>query len=137
MQKKLNENLINLLGFFDISKDQIVFDEYFEIWVIGVSQKYFNKEAAICLEYLIHQLAPKDIFLKIDFNNIFSKKLKDIKDEVNIVVNQAKYYNQPIALKNKNAFERRIAHIFIDKTYGVKHESIGEGDDRQIIIYPN
>lgn len=138
MQKEFNEKLIKLLNFLNIKEESISFNKDFNVYLIYIkTDQTLNKDFCLSLEYIINQISPKDLFIKIDADGRFSKQLDSIKDEIHTIFNQSKYYNKPIGLKPKNAFERRLAHIYIDSMYGVRHESIGEGDNRQIIIYPN
>lgn|SRR5574343_567022 len=138
MKNELKDKILQLLNFFDLKEENISFNKDFNIYLVSIkSNNFYNNDFCFYLEYLIHQITPKEVFIKVDLNNTFLKKLESIKDEVNTVFNQAKYYNKPIGFKPKNAFERRLVHIYIDSIYNVRHESIGEGESRQIIIYPN
>lgn len=136
---EIKNNLVKILNFFNLGEESLVFDKDFNIYLVCLrSDRFFDADFCKALETLIHQINPKEVFLKVDLNNHFTKTLASIKDEVNTVVNQAKYYNQPIAIKSKNAFERRLKHLYIDNNYkNIKHESVGLGDERQIVIYPN
>lgn len=138
MQKEFKDKIIEILNFFNLNESNLIFISEFNIYLISLKKdKYFDVEFCTALEAILHQILPGDIFLKVDLNNNFSNLLNNIKDEVNVVVNQVKYYNQPIGLKSKNAFERRLKHLYIENVYtGIRHESIGDGVDRQIIIYP-
>jgi hypothetical protein len=139
--------IIKILSFFNINSSVVFFNTDFNIFLIKINNQnknqdkqegyYFDHEFCLALETVLHAILPKDVFLKVDFNNSFSKLLEIIKDEVHSTINQAKYYNQPIGLKSKNAFERRLKHLYIDHVYRVRHESIGDGDERQIIVYPD
>jgi hypothetical protein len=138
--KNIELEIIKILSFFNINKEALVFNTDFNIFLIKINKNlgyYFDQDFCTSLETVLHTILPKDIFLKVDFNNSFSKMLDIIKDEVHSAINQAKYYNQPIGLQSKNAFERRLKHLYIDTNYKVRHESIGEGDERQIIVYPD
>ena len=137
MQKEVNETIKQTLSFFNLNEGIISFNKDFGVFLVSIKQNnLFNYEFANALELVLHTILPKDVFLKVDYNNSFTKFLEGIKDEVNTVVNQSKYYNKPMVLKSKNAFERRLKHYYVDIFYNVRHESFGEGLDRQIIIYP-
>ncbi|MDP3800196.1 MAG: R3H domain-containing nucleic acid-binding protein [bacterium] len=43
---------------------------------------------------------------------------------------------QIVELEAMSAFERKIVHITIEQIDGVKSESIGDGEDRRVIISP-
>jgi hypothetical protein len=138
--KEIELEIIKTLNFFNIDAGAIVFDTDFNIFLIKISKQagfYFDQDFCTALETVLHTILPKEVFLKVDFNNNFSNLLVAIKDEVHSAINQAKYYNQPIGLKSKNAFERRLKHLYIDSVYKVRHESVGVGDERQIIVHPD
>ncbi len=149
--KEIELEIIKILSFFNINSNVVFFNTDFNIFLIKIDNQnkeqdkqqdkqggyYFDQEFCVALETVLHAVLPKDSFLKVDFNNGFSKLLEIIKDEVHSAINQAKYYNQPIGLKSKNAFERRLKHLYIDNVYKVRHESVGVGDERQIIVYPD
>lgn len=138
MQKESKDKIIEVLKFFNLNESNLIFNSEFNIYLINLKKdKFFDADFCISLENILHQIIPSSIFLKVDLNNNFSNLLNNIKDEVNVVVNQVKYYNQPIGLKSKNAFERRLKHLYIESVYkGIRHESVGVGVDRQIVIYP-
>lgn len=137
--------IIKILSFFNINSNVVFFNSEFNIFLIKIDNKnqdktsnnYFDQDFCIALETILHSVLPINVFLKVDFNSNFSRLLDSIKDEVHGAINQAKYYDQPIGLKSKNAFERRLKHLYIDNVYKVRHESVGVGDERQIIVYPN
>ncbi len=145
--KEIELEIIKILSFFNINSNVVFFNTDFNIFLIKIDNQNkgqdkqggyrFDQEFCVALETVLHAVLPKDSFLKVDFNNGFSNLLETIKDEVHSAINQAKYYNQPIGLKSKNAFERRLKHLYIDNVYKVRHESIGVGDERQIVVYPD
>lgn len=42
----------------------------------------------------------------------------------------------PVELPPLSAAERRIIHLAVEKTEGVKSESVGEGEERRVVIKP-
>ena len=138
MPKELEEKIITTLLFFGLKKDCLFFDKDFNVYLISIlKDNFFDTDFCTSLETVLHSIVGKDVFLKVDFGGSFSKSLALIKDEVHSAVNQAKYYNQPIVLQSKNAFERRLKHLYISNNYAVRHESFGEGLNRRIIVYPD
>lgn len=43
---------------------------------------------------------------------------------------------KPVELEPMPAFERRIVHITLEKIEGIESESVGEGEERRIVIKP-
>lgn len=43
---------------------------------------------------------------------------------------------KPEELEPMSAFERRLIHVAVEKVAGVKSESVGEGEERRVVIKP-
>lgn len=52
------------------------------------------------------------------------------------MADRARYYRQPVTLEPMPAHERRIVHLALQEHPQVTTHSIGEGDDRRVVITP-
>jgi spoIIIJ-associated protein len=62
-------------------------------------------------------------------NNSIEKMTRDIAEEV---IRERK----AIVMRPMSAYERRIVHMELSKNTRVKTESIGEGDERKVVVKP-
>jgi len=91
------------------------------------------------LEHLIRSILYRSghsARVSIDINNYKEEKDKMIANIAKDAANQAALEKKPIILRPMNAYERRIVHMNIEPDERVETESIGEGEDRKVLIKP-
>ena len=91
------------------------------------------------LEHLIRSIVYKsghNARVSIDINDYKAQKDKMIANIAKDAATQASLEKKPIVLRPMNAYERRIVHMNVADDNQVETESIGEGDDRKVIIKP-
>ncbi len=91
------------------------------------------------LEHLIRSIVYKNghnVRVNIDINDYKAEKDKMIANIAKDAATQASLEKKPIVLRPMNAYERRIVHMNIANDDRVETESIGEGDERKVIIKP-
>lgn len=49
---------------------------------------------------------------------------------------RARFLVKPVELLPMNSSERRLVHMFVGQLPGVKSESVGEGQDRRVVVSP-
>ncbi len=91
------------------------------------------------LEHLLRSIIYKNghnIHLNIDINDYKKQKDQLIANIAKDAAIQASLEKKPIVLRPMNAYERRIVHMNVADDNRVETESIGEGDERKVIIKP-
>lgn len=78
----------------------------------------------------------EEIFFSIDVNNYRQKQTQNIIEMANSAISEALEKNKPITLRPMNAFERRLVHVQVAENGKVESESIGEYEERRVIIKP-
>jgi spoIIIJ-associated protein len=74
--------------------------------------------------------------MSIDINGYKADKDRAVKNIAKDAANQAAQEKKPIILRPMNAYERRIVHMTVADDDRVETESVGEGEDRKVIIKP-
>lgn len=77
-----------------------------------------------------------DVFLDIDVNGYKSDKEERFRDLAQDAADEAASSRREKFLFPMNAFERRIIHTELSQRGDVKTESVGEGDERKVVIRP-
>lgn len=72
----------------------------------------------------------------LDINNYRESKRHNIQRLVMELADQVAREKKPQVLKPMNAFERRNVHVFLENDNRVSTESVGEREERKIIIKP-
>lgn len=89
--------------------------------------------------YLVNVLAKKkidkDFKLKIDVGGYLEEKDRKIKNMILREVEKVKHSGFPEEVTGLNPYERRIAHMLVEKE-GLMSESAGFGRERKLIIKP-
>jgi len=72
----------------------------------------------------------------IDVNDYSRQKINSLGDLARNMARQAISDKRPVVLRPMSAYERRIVHMELAGNDQVKTESIGEGEERKIVIKP-
>jgi len=102
-----------------------------------IGQYGTNLEA---LQHLARMLIRKKVEEKVDLVvdvNFYRKEKSDsiIKLARNLA-EEALAENRAVALRPMSPYERRLVHMELSKNENIKTESIGEGEDRKVVIKP-
>jgi len=81
------------------------------------------------------QLSTKTDFV-LDVNSYRQEKNKSIMEMAKNIANQAIMEKKSFILRPMSPYERRLVHLELSKNKEVSTESIGEGEDRRIVIKP-
>lgn len=101
-----------------------------------IGQKGTNLYA---FEHIIRSILYKNDFserVSLDINGYREDKDRMITNIAKDAADQAFREKKPVVLRPMNAYERRIVHMTICDDTRVETESIGEGEDRKVIIKP-
>lgn len=82
------------------------------------------------------QMSDKINFI-VDVNSYRQEKNDSIVELARETAEQALQERRAIVMKPMTAYERRLVHIELAKNVQVATESIGEGEDRKIIVKPS
>lgn len=123
-----------------VKKDEIIiniFSEKSANLLIGQ-----NGENLRAIQYLIRLLVHKNLeeestlpFL-VDINGYRQQKDRALFDLAEETALQAKQDGKPIILRIMNAYERRLIHLHLAERTDIKTESIGEGEERKVVVRP-
>jgi len=104
-------------------------------FLIGQAGK--NLEA---LQYLARTLVNKKnedpTYFIIDVNNYRRSKMESLKDLAKNIAQQTITENVSITLRPMPAFERRVIHLALFNYPNIKTESVGDGDERRVVVRP-
>jgi spoIIIJ-associated protein len=82
------------------------------------------------------QLSEEAIFLDLDINRYKSNKMQHLADLARFMANEAVLIGKEKILEPMPAFERRAIHLELSTRPDIETESIGEGEERRVIIRP-
>ncbi len=78
----------------------------------------------------------KEFFIDIDINNYKKKKIEYLKETANYIADEVALHKKEKEMEPMSSYERRIVHTEISKRGDVIKESIGEGENRRVVIKP-
>lgn len=70
----------------------------------------------------------------VDVNSYRQQKMRSIIDQSNAAAEQAVSEKKAVVMNPMSPYERRIVHMVLAKNKNVSTESIGEGEDRKIVV---
>lgn len=92
------------------------------------------------MQYLLKMILNKKIkesfYIDLDINGYKKKKSEYLKELIDLTSDEVALTKQEKTLAPMSAYERRIVHMEISKREDVVSESIGEGEERRVIIKP-
>ncbi len=72
----------------------------------------------------------------LDVNDYRRKKDQSVIDLAKTASREAEKEGKVVVLRPMSAYERRLVHLELSKEKNVTTESVGEGDDRRIVVRP-
>jgi len=72
----------------------------------------------------------------LDVNSYRQEKNESISDLAKNTAEQALREKKAITLRPMSSYERRLVHMELSKNEQIKTESIGEGEDRRVVVKP-
>lgn len=92
------------------------------------------------LEYLLKKIVQKKFpeapNFSLDVNDYKLRRSEALREEVKSVAKKVRMYRKEIILKPMSAFERRIIHMALAEYPDITTESVGEDEDRRVVIKP-
>lgn len=96
------------------------------------------------LLYAIEHLALRALRLEppwqdkvlLDSGGFRALRIEELKMTARVAAERVQTYRQPFKLNPMTARERRIVHLALQEFPGVRTESIGIGEQRQVVIHP-
>ena len=88
------------------------------------------------LRVLIRKKAGEQINFSVDVNGYREDQRQSIVDLAHEMAEKASQEKKAIILRPMNAYERRLVHVELANNQEIKTESIGEGEERKVVIKP-
>jgi spoIIIJ-associated protein len=92
------------------------------------------------LQHILRAIARKKTEEKmrfsIDINDYLKQKIGSLEDLAQNLARQAVVEKRPVILRPMNAYERRVVHLALSGNNQIRTESIGEGEERKVVIRP-
>jgi spoIIIJ-associated protein len=92
------------------------------------------------LQHILRAMARKKnnerLHFSIDANNYRKQKISSLEELAQNLAQQAILEKRSIFLRPMSAYERRVVHLTLSENHQVKTESVGEGEERKVVIRP-
>ena len=89
------------------------------------------------LKIILRKKTEESFYINVDINDYKKKKAEYLKELANSVADDVVLTKEEKALSPMRAFERRIVHMELAERSGVITESIGERDERKVVVKPS
>lgn len=100
-----------------------------------------NGQHLYALQSLIKRVAeqknggPCPPFL-VDVGDYQRQHIEEIKERARMGAQRVRYFKKEVILQPMSSYERRIIHVALQEDPDVSTESIGEGENRRVVIKP-
>ncbi len=92
------------------------------------------------LQHILRAMARKKteekLKFSVDVNDYNKSKVGSLEDLAKGMAQKAINDKRPVVLRPMTAYERRIIHLSLSENNQVQTESIGEGEERKVVIKP-
>jgi len=147
MVKKIIKETLEKMTFFDFSISvreedgtsggDIVFNINSQWSDLLIGQHGVNLRA---FQHIIRAMARKKteekLKFSVDINNYHKDKIGTLENLARSLAQQAINDKRSVVMRPMTAYERRIVHLILSENSQVKTESIGEGEERKVVIRP-
>lgn len=143
--KQSIENLLEKMGFSgtvtitESGEDDSVIcnittgaDSHFLIGQHGVNLQAIQHLSRL----MVRKQIPDKIRFVLDVNDYRQQKNQTIIQQALQAAEEAVTHGRSVSMKPMSTYERRIAHMELSKDSRVSTESVGEGEERKIVIKP-
>ncbi len=97
-------------------------------------------EVLKALEHLAHKALRLEPVhhekVRLDCGGYRALRMEELKMTARVAAERVQTSKQPFRLNPMSPRERRVVHLALKDIPGVRTESIGAGDERQVVIYP-
>ncbi len=143
MEEKVGEVLEQLLGMLSL-EGSFDIDEKDDVVHVSIETEDAGRlighqgETLTALQQIINQIMfkqvenPKRVIL--DVSGWRKNKEADLEERAKGWVSQVLETKEPMELEPMPSWQRRIVHMVVQESEGVKSESIGEAGDRRLVI---
>ncbi len=143
--KKTIEQLLGNMGFsgtvtlLKTDEDDAIYaistesDSHLLIGQHGVNLQAFQHIARL----IVRKQLPDKVRFSIDINDYRQQKNQSIIELANQAAQEAITQHRSVVMRPMSTYERRLVHLELSKNSGVATESIGEGENRKIIVKPS
>jgi len=88
------------------------------------------------LRLLVRREAEDRCKFLVDINHYLQAKNNSLSEAAREAARQAISEKKPVVLRPMNAYERRLIHLELAENENVKTESLGEGEERKVVVRP-
>ncbi len=132
--KKTIKEMATLVG-ADIKEISLEGDVlYVNLKAFGLTEVLGDMQAL--LRKIIQKKTGQFYHLNLDINGYKKKREEQLKKAVQVIADQASLLKKQKILNPMSSYERRIIHLELSQREDIETESIGEGEERKIIIKP-
>lgn len=139
-------SIVNKMGFSVVVESS----EYFDGIKFNIQTKdgglLIGEDGATLqsLNHIAHRIAERGLINKeqkplrfiVDVNDYQKKRADYICELARMSAQRARYFKKDVEMKPMTAFERRLIHTSLMEYPDIKTESIGEGENRRVVIKP-
>ena len=142
--KKTIEQLLEKMGFVG-TVSLVKTDSDDSIYAIStendsnllIGQHGINLQAIQHLARLIvRKQVPEKVRFSLDINDYRQQKNHSVLELANQTAQEAIAQHRSVVMRPMSTYERRLVHLELSKNSAIITESIGEGEDRKIVVKP-
>jgi spoIIIJ-associated protein len=101
----------------------------------------YHGETLNAIQLIVNQIVYKNtgewVKVSVSVGDYLEKREEQLRIMADRAVEAVMSNNKPETLPYLDPNERRFVHLYLEEASGVRTESVGEGEDRRLVIFPN
>lgn len=102
-------------------------------FLIGYHGKTLDAFQHLINLFIYNQAADKT-HINLDINEYKERRKEKLQEITKKFIDKVRFFNKDIDMSPMSAWERKQVHMFIGEYPDIEEESVGEGEDRHIIL---
>jgi len=138
------EKILKFIGVNPEVKIEKAEDDVYSVNITGDDLNFligFRGQSLEALQSLVKLIVfrktGEQFVLTLDINEYKSRKVENLQDLAKSFIDKVRFFEKEIELPRMNPWERREIHMFVEEYDDILSESIGEGEDRRVVLKPN
>ena len=142
----IEKNLEKIFGYIGVKPEVSVEESEENIFSVNISGDDLNfligfrgqslDALQSLLKLIIFRKTGKQVVLVMDINQYKTNKIEKLQDLAKSFIDKVRFFEKEIELPRMNPWERRQIHVFVEEYDDIMSESIGEGEDRRVVLKP-
>ena len=147
IKEEIKNIIIQILNHINVKADVYVEQESDELYLVNIDGEDLNfligyhGKSLDAIQYIVNLMILNKLdekcYISLDINNYKEKRKEKIKEITRTYIDKVRFFSEDIHMPPMSGWERKQVHVIVAEYPDIKEESIGEGNQRHIVLSKN